>query len=157
MNYNKVCGRARGYQKGTPDGFKSSGNIDSYVDGLSITHGSPRQHIWTYAIGHTDHGHSRCPCAATPGAAPPSFVGSNYYCESGAQGSFDVSKYYLNDILWDGRGCSSGNNCCSNTNLPWFQHQLNAMTEDDIEVRLCEDEVFSNEGVLIDILELYVQ
>ena len=119
-NYQRVCGRARGYQKGTPDGI-FSGNIDSaYVDGLSITHGSPRQHIWTYIVGHTDSGSTRCPCARTPEETTPSFVGSNYYCESGAEDSNYVATYYLSDPLWDGSGCSSGNNCCSNINLPWF-------------------------------------
>ena len=54
MAYQRVCGRARGYQKGTPDGFRSGSVNDIYVDGLSITHGSPRQHIWTYVAGHTD-------------------------------------------------------------------------------------------------------
>ena len=81
VSYQRVCGRARGYQKGKTDAFLAGGNIDgSYVDGLSITHGSPRQHIWTYAVGvaeHTGHNPSRCPCAASPGSAPPSFVSSN--------------------------------------------------------------------------------
>ena len=45
MVYQRVCGRARGYQKGTPDGFRSGSVNDIYVDGLSITHGSPRQHM----------------------------------------------------------------------------------------------------------------
>ena len=160
VDYKRVCGRARGYQKGTPDGFHS-GNINSvYVDGLSITHGSPRQHIWTYAVGHTDRDNyesGRCPCTASPGSSPPSFVGSNYYCESGAEDSNDVDTYYMSDPLWDGSGCSSGNNCCSNIILPWFQYQLSQMTEDDIEVRICRDEEFDNEEILIDILELYIQ
>ena len=155
-NYQRVCGRTRGYQKGTPDGI-FNGNINSiYVDGLSITHGSPRQHIWTYVIGRTDSG-SSCPCARTPEGTTPSFVGSNYYCESGKENSAIVSTYYLSDPLWDGSGCPSGNNCCSNINLPWFQYQLNQTTEDDIEVRICRNEAFDNEGVLIDLLELYVQ
>ena len=91
MSYNRVCGRVRGYQKGSPDGFRG-GNIDGYVDGLSITHGNPCQHIWTYAIGHSDQGgvFNKCPCAAVSGISPPSFVGSNYYCESGAQDSNEV-------------------------------------------------------------------
>ena len=72
--------------------------------------------------------------------------------------SFSYDTYYdLSDPLWDGSGCSSGNTCCSNINLPWFQYQLSEMTQDDIEVRICRDEEFSNEGVLIDIIELYVQ
>ena len=129
-NYQRVCGRARGYQKGTPDGFRSGNVDDIYADGLSITHGSPRQHIWTYVIGHTDTGGS-CPCARTPEGTTPSFVGSNYYCESGAEDSNYVATYYLSDPLWDGSGCSSGNNCCSNINLPWFHYQLSQMTTDD--------------------------
>ena len=54
MSYQRVCGRASGYQKGSPSAFTVSGTtIDSiYVEGLSITHGSdPRQHIWTYVTG----------------------------------------------------------------------------------------------------------
>ena len=160
ISYTRVCGRARGYQKNTPDGFERSNNVGStidvaYVDGLSITHGTPRQHIWTYVIGLSDPGFSQsCPCSPNPGTNPPSFVGSNYYCESGVDGS---GPYYLSDPLWDGSGCSSGNTCCSNVNLPWFQYQLSEMTRDDIEVRICRDEVFLNEEILIDILELYIQ
>ena len=58
VSYQHVCGRARGYQKGTPYAFsQSSLSIDTYyVDGLSITHGNLHQHIWTYAVGYTDGG-----------------------------------------------------------------------------------------------------
>ena len=161
MVYQRVCGRARGYQKGSPDAFEHGGSIDSfYVDGLSITHGSPRQHIWTYAAGVSESANSapsRCPCASPLGSLPPSFVGSNYYCESGVEGSQEISIYYLSDPLWDGNNCSSGNNCCSNIILPWFQYQLSQSTEDDIEVRICRSEDFNNEEILIDILELYIQ
>ena len=162
VSYQQICGRARGYQKGSPNAFFDSlkYSIDSYyVDGLSITHGNPCQHIWTYAAGITDHeGHtSRCPCAATPGPAPPSFVGSDYYCESGATSSFNLTTYYLSDPLWDGAGCSTDNTCCSNTNQPWFYRELSKKTQDDIEVRICRNSPFSNEGVLVDFLEFYIQ
>ena len=75
-SYQQVCGRARGYQKGTPDAFsRNGGNIDtSYVDGLSITHGTPRQHIWTYAVGHDRDSffgrYRNCPCDAIKGQSP---------------------------------------------------------------------------------------
>ena len=58
--YSRVCGMAVGYQKGSPDGLASfhhsSRSINGpYVDGVSITYGSPtREHIWTYAIGWSD-------------------------------------------------------------------------------------------------------
>ena len=52
--YSQVCGIARGYQYATMDAFKAitGETIDqTYVDGLSITRGSPRQHLWTLAVG----------------------------------------------------------------------------------------------------------
>ena len=163
VSYQHVCGRARGYQKGSPDGFYYNRlSIDTYyVYGLSITHGDPRQHIWTYAAGLSDaenYPSWNCPCAIIPGPAPPSFVGSNYYCESGAvSGPYDVDAYYLSDPLWDGAGCSTNNTCCSNTNQPWFYHQLSGITQDDIEVRICRPQSFATDAILVDILELYIQ
>ena len=48
----KVYGRAIGYQFGSTDAFRSNLFMvtidDAYMDGISITHGSPRNHIWTY-------------------------------------------------------------------------------------------------------------
>ena len=55
--YTKVCGRARGYQYYAPPAFynfhyRSQTTVDSaYVSGLSVTYGSPRSHIWTFAAG----------------------------------------------------------------------------------------------------------
>ena len=162
VSYQHVCGRARGYQKSTPNGFRRNTlSIDTYyVDGLSITHGNPRQHIWTYAVGLTDNGNYptyNCPCAVIPGQAPPSFVGNNYYCESGAGATYSYSAYYLSDPLWDGAGCSASNTCCFNTNQPWFHHQLSSITQDDIEVRICTGHGFSDEAILVDLLEFYIQ
>ena len=41
-----------GYQYGTPDGInphRSTYDINStYVEGVSLTYGSPRQHIWIF-------------------------------------------------------------------------------------------------------------
>ena len=52
VSFQHICGQTKAYQKGHPDAFdgKSTKGVDeAYVDGLSITLGSPRQHIWTYA------------------------------------------------------------------------------------------------------------
>ena len=46
--YSHVCGRVRGYPYRSPDAFApSSGKTinDAYIDGISITHGSPRRHL----------------------------------------------------------------------------------------------------------------
>ena len=51
FSYSQVCGRVEGYQYGTPDAIQKGDNHDNidsyYVDGISLTRGSPRQHIWT--------------------------------------------------------------------------------------------------------------
>ena len=156
-HFNKVCGWASGYQRGSPDAFQAVTDDFDYFEGLSITYGNPRQHIWTYAVGVTGSGnYNNCPCAAYSGRNPSSFVGSNYYCESGASSSWsDVN--YLSDVLWDGAGCPAGNNCCSNANLPWFYRELSQSTQEDIKVTMCMDEVFSNEAVLVTSLTLYIQ
>jgi hypothetical protein len=55
LEYSKVCGRIRAHKTGSPDGFISHGPqrrqaLDgNYVDGVSLTHGHPRQHVWTLA------------------------------------------------------------------------------------------------------------
>ena len=123
--YSGVCGRARGYQKGDVWGFWGSTagyTIDgSYVDGLSITHGTgPRHHIWTYAVGRFDHSSVSygCPCSPYKATPPPAYINGNYYCESGTTASpANGAMYYLYDPLWDGSGCSKNNTCYSNDRL----------------------------------------
>ena len=161
-SYQRVCGRARGYQKGNADGFYGYHNghtIDGpYAECLSITYGSPRRHIWTYAVGNRDSERNpyNCPCAVGGGLSSPPFVGTNYYCESGAADTAPSEAYFVNDPLWDGSGCITSN-CCDNAMQPWFYRELNESTSSDIEARLCSWDVFFYEAVLIDQLELYVQ
>jgi len=160
-SYQKVCGRARGYQRGFTDAFygynRAGQTIDGYyAEGISITHGIPRQHIWTFASGLLDNRtHSyNCPCAG--GDPSPPFVGTNYYCESGATDTRIDSAYYFNDPLWDGSGCITSN-CCDNPTQPWFYRQLNGTTTDEIEARLCKESGYRNGLIMIDLLELYIQ
>ena len=113
VSYEHTCGQAKGYQKGTPDAYQPSSQFidDIYVDGISITLGSPRKHMWTYAAGPSDNlndnGANTCPCAKYPGPSPPAPVGNDYYCESGTVGSSDTSIYYLTDPLWNGSECKT--------------------------------------------------
>ena len=94
-SYNKVCGRVIGYQIGHPDAFHNSRSIDeAYVEGVSITHGSPRSHIWTYAADYSETSVNYCPCDNNSTRRPPPFVGNNYYCESGNLNNTGVN-YYL--------------------------------------------------------------
>ena len=161
ISYDNICGQAKAYQKGSPDGFSTKlQSIDGiYVDGISITLGSPRKHVWTYAVGISDdhdNENSNCPCATIPGSNSPAFVESDYYCESGVVGMWDNALYYLSDPLWDGSGCGNGNGCCAKIGMPWFYRQLQVTMKDNFEIRICKDSSRSDEDIAIEKLELFV-
>ena len=159
--YSHVCASVRGYSDRTPDAFRHiplqhRSIDDAYVDGVSITHGTPRKHLWTYAAGADNRQEStsqfNCPCALFNGTSAPAFVGENYYCDTRAGARWDV-----NNPLWDGAGCPQGSSCCSSSGLPFFKRELPATTTDDIELRLCVDQPASDENVGIDEVEIYVR
>ena len=162
LPYTKVCGRARGYQFHHTDGFgkytADGTSLNSYyLDGLSITYGNPRNHIWSFAAGVSkdqNYYSSNCPCAPTNPATAPPFVGKNYFCESGNAGLFEA-QWYLDDPLWDSQGCVSGSTCCDRGG-PWFTTTLGPEVRDDIEVRVCSNEIKGAEDVGLDQLEILV-
>ena len=161
VSYDNICGQAKAYQKGSPDAFESKiQSIDGiYVDGISITLGSPRKHVWTYAAGLSDdydYKGSNCPCATIPGPSPPAFVGNDYYCESGNVGTYDYVSYHLSDPLWDGSGCGTDNGCCAQAGMPWFHKKLPITMIDDFEIRICKNYPLSDEGTAVEKLELFV-
>ena len=57
--YPNMCGSVRAYQVGRIDAFEAyhDGEVTKatiegvYVAGVSLTHGIPRQHFWTFAAG----------------------------------------------------------------------------------------------------------
>ena len=168
IRYSKVCGQARGYQYYSTDAFFTGGvtgiDINShYVDGIAITYGNPRHHLWSYAAGLSDDGNFQggtynCPCAKHPGRDPPDFVGLDYYCESGLSSQIqDIHRIILEDPLWDGDGCGPGNNCCNQIGMPWFYGTLPQEVDDGIEVRICGSEDVSNEETYVELVEIYIQ
>ena len=64
--YSKVCGRVIGIQVASPDAFHANQGINyGYVDGVSITYGSPRKHISSFAGSYSEIGsdtNALCPC-----------------------------------------------------------------------------------------------
>ena len=161
--YQTVCGRFRGYQIGSPDAFGTTApNIEtSYVDGVTITYGSPgnRHHVYTYAAGvkeTTDSYQHCCPCAG--GSAPPLLVGSDYYCESGNPGRYWINTQYYSDVLWDRQQCGGNEStCCNPPDLPWFCKTFPNPISEDLEVRICTDQSIDDENVGIESFELYIQ
>ena len=144
LSYSQICGRVTGLGFGTLDAFgqRNTPNINNnYVDGVSLTHGTPKQHIWTFAAALNEN---QCPCNQTTGQGrpPPAIVGNDYFCDT--------------RNLWNG-ACSGSSACCSFNSPPWFHKQLPQLTTDDIEMRVCRNEKNSQEDVLIQIAEIYIQ
>ena len=169
IRYSQICGRVVGYQYGSTDGLRALEishyryNINNlYVDGVSITRGSPRQHVWTLVSGSSDtdmESREICPCS---GSFPlQSFIGSHYFCESGNHKTSKYVKFILHtsDPLWDGKGCGSNEGqCCLAPGLPWFHRDYgNSTTTDTIELRVCCNQGTSNEDVPVKYYEIYVK
>ena len=164
ISYSQVCGRVTGYQYYSTDAFYGPSDINSYyVDGVSITRGSPRQHVWTLANGITDTYNNNpsiiCPCAPGSSQTVPSFVGNHWFCESGNHASGWASTLYTSDPLWDGQGCGVlETTCCAAPGLPWFHRDYgNTTTTDNIELRVCSDQENANEDSPVSFYEIYVK
>ena len=147
ITYSQVCGRITGYQCGSLDNIYScclhNKNINqAYVDGVSITRGNPRNHIWTFMTCLQKNyfqkgGQCVCPCAPNSPVTVPSFIGNDYFCESGCPGNWQYNLFCTNP-LWDGKQCGLIEKaCCLAPGLPWFHKTLNTSTTDYLEIRLC--------------------
>ena len=165
-SYTRVCGQVNGIQFGHPDGFATDSlSLEAgYVDGVSITRGSPRQHIWTF-VGYVGaynihYIHSWCPCSNInrKGTTPiPAFIGNNYFCDTGNFATNHRAIYHSGNPLWDGEGCSPISTCCQFNNPPWFCTSLPDSTTDDLEVRICGNEAATSEDTVITRLEIYIK
>ena len=138
IQYTRVCGRITGYQSGFPEGFNNNDINSAYVDGVSLTYGSPRQHIRSFANA------GNCQCFNAP-----EIVGNDFLCDSGSYGINFAFGILFTSPLWDGAGCS--------TTSPYFVETLAQSTTDNIEMRLCRNELSSDEDVAIEVAEIYVQ
>ena len=154
--YSRVCGRIIAYQFGTPNGFGQQ-SIDSvYVDGISVTFGHPRNHIWTFAAAIETN--RRCPCIRS-GTAAPSFVNTDYFCEFGTQNN--DNDFIDSNPLWDGQDCADFQACCEFNNPPWFCKQLDQTTTEDIEIRIMSSalspSLLEDEDTPVQLIEIFVQ
>uniref|UniRef100_A0A1X7UV80 Uncharacterized protein n=1 Tax=Amphimedon queenslandica TaxID=400682 RepID=A0A1X7UV80_AMPQE len=162
ISYSQICGRVTGHSYLTTDavhvpyGTNHNNLNGDYVDGVSITRGSPRQHVWTLMANGDDilvaQGQNNCPCINGSTQVPQSFVGSHYFCEGAGGGNW-------NDLLWDGKDCSFEETlCCSAPGLPWFHRDYgNTTTTDYIELRVCADQGTHNEDAPVSFYEIYIK
>ena len=105
-----------------------------YVDGVTLTYLSPgsRQHIWTFATGIAEmHTFYPCPYSAggadDPSLVPPSFVGNDFFYETGHPGTWGGPAdrvFYGSDPVWDGAGCAEGNACCELNSPPYITRTI---------------------------------
>ncbi|OLP83182.1 putative serine/threonine-protein kinase-like protein CCR3 [Symbiodinium microadriaticum] len=152
--YDRIFGTAKIYQKGSTDAFETgvrdSSGIDSsdYVDGMSVTIGSPRLHIFTLALGtsyDTALGTGgMCPCDAVTQSAQcggdpvPGFLsGEAVSCDSGTLGTASLA--------WGSRLVQTA-----------FDVAV-SVTSAHLEVRLMSDAVSTNEDVGVLELLVYVE
>ena len=161
VKYSEVCGRVTGYQRGSPDAFHELRSIDGpYLDGVSITQGRRRKHIWSLAAGYNEifKTITTCPCNKGNHAKPPKYVGHNYYCESAINKWYWIGSctYMMNDKLWDGRRFRQNEWRCRKDMMPWFYRKL-SQTSDYIEMRVCTDEGTYNENIGVDEFKFYIK
>ena len=167
ISYSQVCGRVVGYQYASPDASRvPNGNdryvIDSYyIDGVSITMGPPpRRHVWSLMAGNSEQRNSatNCPCNNGSNVVVQSFIGNNYFCESGNPSRSGTTILYSSDPLWDGQNCGSLEaTCCSAPNLPWFHRNFKTSITDYLELRVCGSAGSNHEDVPVNFFEIYVK
>uniref|UniRef100_A0A1X7SZ22 Fibrinogen C-terminal domain-containing protein n=1 Tax=Amphimedon queenslandica TaxID=400682 RepID=A0A1X7SZ22_AMPQE len=163
ISYSQVCGRVTGYQYAAPDSIHHYRNdINSYyIDGVSITRGSPRQHVWTLIAAFSDTLTSSqgCPCSTGSTVSVPSLIGDNYFCESGNTGRSAALILFTSDPLWDGQGCVSiASPCCNVPGIPWFHRDYgNTTTTDYIELRVCDHGGTNSGDSPVSYYEIYIK
>ena len=132
------------------------------MNGVSITRGSPRKHVWTFVAAVLENsflssGIHECPCAPNSPISSPSFVGNDYFCESGAE-FFDLTTFHADDPLWDGEDCGVIEQvCCQAHGLPWFRKPFSQPTTDFIELRICANSNINNEDIPVSFYDIYVK
>lgn len=153
VSYTKVCGRVKGYQVGSPDAFSGRG------DGIYITQGQQKLHLWAYIAGwsETQSSHLSCPCAGIGFSGTVPIANNYYFCESGSDRGVSPSNnnhVFWDDPLWDGRNCPRGNTCCNN--YGWFARSLTT-SSDNLNLQWQLDERKANEDIYLDLVEIYIK
>ena len=164
--YTEMRGEVRALAFGVSDAFRD--NFDdvntTFVDGVVISVGNPRRHIFTFADGETDAFPanvisitSECPCAGGTGAPP--FVGADFLCEE-PRDSFDVdggARFYdETDVLFDGLDVDDPACLGAPESAPSFRTSL-PRTTDAVELRLMSNDASSNEDTAVIHVELWVR
>ncbi len=147
IKYQEVRGNTVLFQYASTDGFRrinSGSTIDNlYADGMSFYYNDSsmvKQHIYTYAIGINTAGNSYA-CPQIGGDSAPSFVGTNFKCETGNNTSdWDVKLY--NTPLFK-------NN--------FFTADLGQEVNKPIHARLMTDQYIDDESIALSSVTIFVR
>jgi hypothetical protein len=143
--WDEVLGNATLLQYGSTDAFGDTPHPDidgPYGDVVSLTHGSPREHLFTYTFGFLSGGTDDSNCPAIGGAPAPALVGSDYLCDTGNASSTSNQRiWYTTPLFAD----------------DWWQVTASSETLDDVEVRLMATHGSSDEDVATETLILRVR
>ena len=163
--YDEVCGRVKGYQFASPDTSAGPHNPQApeedingpYLDGVSITHGTPRQHIWSLFAGVFTG--SCCDTGHTNARNVRFFIGNDSFCDSGNHDNQHwLHRLFTEHPLWDGvANCRDSISCCTLHPGPWFHTSLPSISMSDIEVRVCGDQATVDEDTPVELIEIYVK
>ncbi len=136
VEYSEVLMEVELYCGGSPDAFnENSYTIDEgYLDGVSITYGHTRRHVYSLPISQGG-GNSDCPSEG--GVSAPSYVGSDYACADAGSCSG----------TWDGPHLSGESHIVT----------LGSALSEAFEVRLLSDQSYSDEEVAVGKLKLAVR
>ena len=167
--YSRVCGRISAYQIGSTEAFTHKAAASEigapYLDGVSLSHGgegSVAVHIWSFAAALDETGDPsyRCKCNGGTSTPLPFIKETDYFCDSTFERYVEgmmPARPFLDRPLWDGAGCGPENSCCSFNNPPWFHKMLPESTSNDIEMRVCRDDLPNHEDIALEGFEIYVQ
>ena len=160
----RLYGRVHGIHSGTldiEDAQFSRGIDGTYIDGISLTYGQlPRRHIWSF-ISFLSAVFPNCPCSTNAERTTPSYIGENYFCESGTSATMvDPAVTFVDDPVWDGQNCeiTQDPGCCTRGyrgNGEWFYREFEVPFVDDVELRICTDELRSDEDIALRFAEIY--
>lgn len=177
FNFSEICGRIIGFQYGPTTAFKSYHDSlnrsvtvsinDVHVDGVSLTFGHHRDHIWTLASarGLQYRDTSVCPCTGGGTSSPtntvPPWVGTDYFCDTAANITWETIRgsphiFFPGNKLWDGEDCWGNSTCCEFNSPPWFHRQFGGVgILDYVELRLCGSNYLT--GTPVQLIEIFVK
>ena len=147
----------RGYQYRSTAAFhrRLKTSIDyAYLDGVSISSGLPRTHIWSYAVGHHQGAKDvGCPCDTNSSQEIPDYVNDNYYCDTGFLKHPNLQIAW-DKPLWNGEGCESKKTTCCNRH-GWFYREI-PKTQNFLEVRTCTSNLRHLASIFFDLMEIWI-